>query len=49
MKLTKTKEDMDITISAYYNFIGHRLFFTNTKVDELLKLGLDINHCKPLH
>jgi hypothetical protein len=39
---TNTKEDLEITINAYYNFIGHNCLFNNVQVDSLLKKAIDI-------
>lgn len=33
IKLCKDEEDIDITISAYYNFVGHYTTFSCNQVD----------------
>ena len=30
---TKNKEDLEITVNAYYNFIGHNCLFDNKQID----------------
>ena len=49
IKQCHTEEDIEITVNAYYNFLGHFSSFKNTTVDSMMQKAIDLNCYKLLH
>jgi hypothetical protein len=37
----ETSEDIDVTVSAYYNFLGHYVKFGDNEIDNLLRKSIE--------
>lgn len=49
LKITKTSEDIEILINAYFNFIGHKNLYENSMVDKIMRKSVKLQNFKYLH
>lgn len=44
--MAKTKDDMNVTVDAFFNFIGHHTNFSQLSIDQLCKKAILYELCE---